>query len=347
MAAQPTANRAFSTTGLAPSGLKARTISWVAMDPLTHALAGAVIAYSVAGPDHPGRALLLGATAAVLPDLDVLIRSSSDPLLAIEHHRGFTHSLAVSLPAGAMIATPFAARSEKQSRGALLLAGALAWTSHGLLDAATTYGTQLFWPFSRVRVGLDIISILDPLFTIVLAIAVIVALRSRRALVAICMTIAAAWLAVGAIQRERAMDAQRELASRRGTIVARGAVFPAIGNRVAWRSLYESNGVLHMDRIRVPLVGEFTSSEVARVPPLQPLRSNDARIRRDLERLIWFSDGWVARDPSDPSVIGDARYSLHETRWQPVWGIRVRERGDPPVEWVNRSRQRRIRELMP
>src|SRR5687768_12151933 len=110
------------------------------------------------------------------------------------------------------------------------------------------------------------------------------------------MTIAAAWLVMGAIQRERAVDAQRELASRRGTIVARGAVFPTIGNRVVWRSLYESNGVLHMDRIRVPWLGQSSTSEVARVPSLEPLSSKDARIRRDLGRFIWFSDGWVARD---------------------------------------------------
>jgi inner membrane protein len=316
------------------------------MDPVTHALAGAVIAYSVCGREHTGRALLLGATAAVLPDLDVLIRSSSDPLLAIEHHRGFTHSLAVSLPAGAIVGA-FVARNEMRSRRAAVVAGALAWTSHGLLDAATTYGTQLLWPFSRLRVSLDVISIIDPLFTIVLAIAVIAAMRSQRALVVGCMAIAAAWLVVGAVQRERAIDAQRELASRRRTNVVRGAVFPTIGNRVVWRSLYESNGVLHMDRIRVPWFGQSSSFEVARVPSLAPVRSKDRRIRRDLERFIWFSDGWVARDPTDPTVIGDARYSLNETGWQPVWGIRFREGGDPPTQWVDRTRQRRLRDLTP
>ena len=41
----------------------------------------------------------------------------------------------------------------------------LGYFSHGLLDACTSYGTVLFWPLSNQRVGLNIISIIDPLFT--------------------------------------------------------------------------------------------------------------------------------------------------------------------------------------
>ena len=37
--------------------------------------------------------------------------------------------------------------------------------SHGLLDACCSYGTVLFWPFSDLRIGLNIISIIDPIFT--------------------------------------------------------------------------------------------------------------------------------------------------------------------------------------
>jgi hypothetical protein len=58
------------------------------MDPLTHALARAAVALSLRAT---GRALWIGATAALAPDLDVLIRRSADPLLAIGHHRGFSH----------------------------------------------------------------------------------------------------------------------------------------------------------------------------------------------------------------------------------------------------------------
>ena len=38
--------------------------------------------------------------------------------------------------------------------------------SHGLLDACTSYGTRLYWPFSQYRESWDLISIIDPLFTL-------------------------------------------------------------------------------------------------------------------------------------------------------------------------------------
>ena len=40
-----------------------------------------------------------------------------------------------------------------------------------LLDAATSYGTRLFWPFSDERAGWDWIAIVDPAFTVPLLVA--------------------------------------------------------------------------------------------------------------------------------------------------------------------------------
>jgi hypothetical protein len=88
-----------------------------------------------------------------------------------------------------------------------------------------------------------------------------------------------------------------------------------------------------MDRIRVPWFGKASYADVALVA-----MAKDAP--GDLQRFSWFSDGWIARDPRDPSVIGDARYSLHADHYEPVWGIRLRPGADPPVEWVDRSRGR-------
>lgn len=301
------------------------------MDPLTHALAGAVAASAVAGRQIGRRALAIGAVAALLPDVDVFIRSASDPLLAIEHHRGFTHSLVFAAVGGALAATPFLRRPE---RVWFFLAATVAWLSHGLLDAATTYGTQLFWPFSRHRVGLDVISIIDPLFTLILLIGLLAALATRRRLVFAIVIAAAAWLAAGEVQRQRALDAQRRLAALRGDSMTRAAVFPTVGNTVVWRSIYESDGSLHMDRLRVPWLREASYAPSDSVPLARPEHPDE---RRDFERFAWFSDGWVARAPSDPAIIGDARYSLRASRYDPVWGIRFR---GGRTEWVDRTRER-------
>jgi inner membrane protein len=295
----------------------------VGVDPLTHALAGASIAWAAGGRHAGRRALLAGAAAGLLPDLDVLIRSAGDPLLAIEHHRGFTHSL-LFVPIGGTIAALLTGARR------LIPAALLAYLSHPLLDAATTYGTQLFWPFSRYRVGLDIISIIDPLFTLILVCATIAAYRNRPRLVHVALALTIVWLTLGLIQRERASAAQRQLATSRGHRVLRAAVFPTFANTIVWRSLYLTNGTIRMDRIRVPWLASPTHIS----GPAVPLATAP---HPDFARVAWFSDGWTARDPQDPTLIGDARYSLHSDRYAPVWGIRLH-----PTRWVNRSRERRV-----
>lgn len=286
------------------------------------------MAWAVGGRTLGRRALLIGATAGLLPDVDVFIRSASDPLLAIEHHRGFTHSLLFVPVGGALASLPFSRRSKA------LIAGMVAYLTHPLLDAATTYGTQLFWPFSRYRVGLDIISIIDPLFTLIVLAGVIAAFARRRSLVLTSLVAAMAWLVIGGVQRERASSAQRRLAMSRGEQLDRGAVFPTIGNTIVWRSLYETNGTLRMDRIRVPWIGGATYAQSDSVPMFVGETAH-----RDVQRFAWFSDDWLARDPSDTSIIGDARYSLRSDRYSPVWGIRLHP---GRTEWVNLTRERRV-----
>ncbi|HYR28552.1 MAG TPA: metal-dependent hydrolase, partial [Thermoanaerobaculia bacterium] len=233
------------------------------MDPLTHALAGAAVGSLVGGR----RGLLVGAVAGLLPDLDVLMRSDSDPLFAIEHHRGFTHSFAF-VPVGGTVAALIAGKHG--ARRASILAGILAYLTHPLLDAATTYGTQLFWPLSRLRVGLDVISIVDPLFTLILLVACIAAMRSRTRIVHVALAFALAWLCLGYVQRERASAVQTRLAAARGHRVKRAAVFPTFGNNIVWRSLYATNGTLRMDRIRIPWFGTPTVADGPAVADAMP-----------------------------------------------------------------------------
>ena len=63
------------------------------MDPLTHALTGATLSAFVAREEDMRRAALVGAAAALLPDLDVLLNDPNGPLLQLEMHRQFSHSL--------------------------------------------------------------------------------------------------------------------------------------------------------------------------------------------------------------------------------------------------------------
>ena len=320
------------------------------MDPVTQGLLGAAAA-QVGFSRRLGKISgLIGAVGGMLADADTLISSASDPLLSIEHHRGFTHSL-VFIPVGGLIAMlPFLLRSRLRAQWkAVYGAATVGYATHGLLDACTTYGTQLLWPFSSVRVAWNCISIIDPIFTLALLIGVVLAARWRSAAPAgFALLFCLGYLGLGVVQRERALGAQEQIATARGQRRDRGEVFPTIGNNVVWRSLYQVGDSLYADRLRVPWVGETSwspGSEVMllREDELPPAISAVPRVRRDFRRFRWFADGWVARAPQDPEIIGDVRYSLATNRFDPIWGIRFRSHaGDVTTEWVNRTAEREL-----
>ena len=72
------------------------------MDPLSQGSLGASLAQSGSNPAKIKAATLLGCFGGLAPDLDVFIFSPTDPLLFLEFHRQFTHSL-VFIPFGALL----------------------------------------------------------------------------------------------------------------------------------------------------------------------------------------------------------------------------------------------------
>src|SRR5690606_27246430 len=117
---------------------------------------------------------------------------------------------------------------------------------------------------------------------------------------------------------------------------------PGFGNQVIWRSLYEADRSLYLDRIRVPWFGDATWSPGSSAVPVDglvpPAGPGQQRLETDFRRFQWFAQGWVARAADDPSVLGDARYSLSPYRFEPVWGVRFTPGLEPPVQWVDHSR---------
>jgi len=153
------------------------------MDPISQATVGAAFAQSTANKKNILSISLIGFIAGFAPDLDVLIRSSTDPMLSLEYHRQFTHSL-IFIPFGALIVALilFPLVKKSLSLKTVYLASFLGYATHGLLDACTSYGTLLFWPFSNERVTWNNISIVDPLFTIPILILVGTAIKTRKRL---------------------------------------------------------------------------------------------------------------------------------------------------------------------
>src|SRR5690606_33764534 len=152
------------------------------MDPITQGLVGALAAQASAPRNYFFKAGVIGAIAGMAPDLDVLIRSSRDPLLFLEYHRHFTHSLAF-IPLGGLLCGLIAfglwGKRCTLNVGQCVLWATLGFATHGLLDACTSYGTRLLWPFSELRVAWDLVSVIDALVTLPLLAFLVIALVKR------------------------------------------------------------------------------------------------------------------------------------------------------------------------
>ena len=304
------------------------------MDLLSHALLGAVSAQSITR-NHRWIAALSGAAGALAPDIDVLIASDSDPLLALEYHRQFTHSL-IAAPVGAlMVAGALWFITRRRTPMAHFYAPALVgYVSALLLDACTSYGTQLLWPFTDRRFAASIVAIVDPLVTLVLLIGAVAALRSATAKPArMALAGVALYLAVGWIQRERAEALVMRTAAERGHAVAQHAVKPTLGNIVLWRSVYLTGNDYVIDAARVGILAKpvlYAGASVRRVKPIDlvpPLTLNSVQAT-DVVRFAQVSEGFLARHPTRPDVIGDVRYSILPNSTRPLWGIEINPERD-------------------
>ena len=292
------------------------------MDLLTQGALGAALAASVARPGELRAAAGAGALAGVLADADALIRSSGDPLLTLELHRHFTHAL-IAVPVLGLLAAlalwPLLRRLVAFRR--LLLFTVLGAALSGVLDACTSYGTHLLWPFSDARVAWNVIAIVDPLFSLCLLGGLGVALARRHARPArVGLALAALYLGAGVAQHERAERALLAAAAERGHRPEAVVVKPTLGNLVLWRGLYREDGRIHADAVRVALRTRVYRGERARVASVPP--------QGDLARFAALSDGWVIAAPgADLPRVGDARYAMLPTALRPLWGVEPAPRG--------------------
>ncbi len=320
------------------------------MDPVTHGIVGAGISYALFGRKLGRHAALVGLLAGIAPDVDHFVSSKEDVLLYVEVHRGVTHSILFAIIGALITVLPWILQSRFRPQWKTFWGCAFpGYLSHCLLDASTTYGTQLLWPFTRIRFGWDLIAVIDPTFTIVLAILLLIGLKKNKPVFAVAgVAFATAYLSMGGIQKWRASNVQEAIAVSRGHKIERYEVMPTIANLVVWRSLYLANGQLYSDRIRVGVFTESTYRKGNALPLLteeaqSPLERRGNKSNRGVERFSWFSDNWLARSPFDPEVIGDMRYSISTKAFDPIWGIRFYEERDQiKLEWVNRQLKRKV-----
>jgi inner membrane protein len=152
------------------------------MDSLTHIVLGAAIGEAVLGKKIGRKAMLWGALADTIPDLDVFASPFVSDAQQLLIHRGITHSflfVAIMSPLLGWLFSKWFKKAEVnwKSWTVLFFAGLM---SHILLDSLTAYGTGWFEPFSHYRVAFNTIFVADVFYTLPFLVCVLTALIARN-----------------------------------------------------------------------------------------------------------------------------------------------------------------------
>jgi inner membrane protein len=175
------------------------------MDPITHGISGAALARAFPKKPLPRTQVLLLIALAMAPDIDYVLHWFSDELY-LEHHRGITHSI-LMLPLWTwLVVSLLPKRREQNPILPWLIAAALGL--HILLDVITSFGTMILAPLSDWRATLDLVFIIDPIFTGLMLLPLLLipfSKRLARPLAAASLALMFAYIGLCAWNHQRAM----------------------------------------------------------------------------------------------------------------------------------------------
>lgn len=284
------------------------------MDSVTQFLLGASISGALLGPRIGAKSLLIGGLVATLPDLDSLV-PYDDPIDRMTHHRGFSHSLIVQTMVTPVITLAIhkIVPSVRPHIKTLLLTVWLALVTHSLLDALTTYGTQLFWPFQFAPpAAFPAVFIIDPVYSLLLLAGVLAILFMRRRpgggfrVNGVMLALSLVYLGIGAAGHVIVSQRASEDPLLRGM---RLHVQPAAFTLFIWQvtGISEDRMVSGL----MNLAGDCSLRHVVEAPR-HPRPLLLAEAPPSVRRLEWFTDGFYSYGMVDGAeTITDLRLGFH------------------------------------
>lgn len=152
------------------------------MDTLTHIVLGATTGDALLGKKLGKKAMLIGAIAQIIPDLDFIAYFWTNPSENLLAHRGFTHSLLFLVIVTLFLAAlmfRFERRNQLSFKKWSFFIG-FEIAIHLFVDVFNAYGTGLLEPFSHQRFSLHTMFVADPFFSFAPAIAAVVLFLKKR-----------------------------------------------------------------------------------------------------------------------------------------------------------------------
>lgn len=312
------------------------------MDTLTQIVLGATVGQATARKRIGRAALAIGAVGGLMPDLDVFAAGALGPLAEWRYHRGVTHSLFFGPVVGPALGyalwaalrrwRPHSTLAVPMALGPIIAVLTLALVTHPLLDLFTVYGTQLLAPFSDARFSISAVPIIDPVYTLLLVVALVIGLlpragRGAHAAAAVALALSSAYVFYGWSQNQQAEAlARRQLAAegvRAADIRAYTTIFQPWLRRLV---IHEPAG------LRIGFVSTWAPDSIAWtcLRPAPQDAALDAALETEHARvLIWFAGGQVwpqrRRDREGRVVVRltDLRYGAPGSTVAGWWGVDV------------------------
>ena len=211
------------------------------MDSLTQIVLGASVGEAIAGRKAGNKAMLWGAIAGTIPDLDVLANYFMDDVHAMNVHRGVMHSVLFAVLFSPLLGKCLNILYKKTGVSfyqwtAVFFMG---FVTHALLDSFTTWGTQLFWPFDY-RIAWQTIFVIDPLYTLpFLTLVILAMLKPKGSAIRIklnnyALIISCLYLGLTVVNKMRVNHVFETALAQKGIEVKSYSTRPAPLNNILW-----------------------------------------------------------------------------------------------------------------
>ncbi len=231
------------------------------MDTLTHALSGMLVARASrkqntteTGSLSLRSRMAAGFLASAFPDIDFVVWFFGD-LNYLNHHRGLTHSI-IMLPVWALLlAMAFAWlwRGRYHWRQ-FYVVSALGIGIHILGDIITAYGTMIFAPFSMAKFIFPTTFILDPWFSGIILLSLLLAWVFKQQ--ARCIAISGLIILVGfvgyqASLHQKALGIARDYANEHGWQTAEIHALPQFLLPYHWKLVVKQQNQYHVAYVNI------------------------------------------------------------------------------------------------
>jgi inner membrane protein len=290
------------------------------MDSLTQLVFGAALGEAALGKKLGNKAVLWGAAAGSLADMDVIPGMFLDTPDRLLFHRGFSHSLVFVVLATLFFAWLFSKiyKQKPISRKEWLFFFGIIFTGSILIDALTTYGTQLLWPL-KYRFEFNTLFVVDPLFTLPLLVTLIWLMfkqrdsSGRKRIGSIGLIIAVGYLLLTIVNKQVINSIFRNALDNQGLTYTRMFSNPTPLNQILWTAVAETDTAY--------LVGYYSHFDKGKNVSFTSLPKNHQLLDNlihdaGVQKILRFTKGFYTVEPDSAGfLVNDLRFGK-VTNWK-------------------------------